>query len=56
MKEISSEEMSMLQGGFAPLAPDPPLPRPSATLENEMRALLDLWSNRLAAGHQGYAD
>ena len=56
MKEIPSEEMSMLQGGFAPLAPDPPLPGPSGDLEDELRALQDYWNHLLVANHRGYAD
>ena len=52
MKEIPSEEMSMLQGGFAPLAPDPPLPGPSGDLEDELRALQDYWNHLLVANHR----
>jgi hypothetical protein len=56
MKEIPSEEMSMLQGGFAPLAPDPPLNRSSVNLETVMRALMNLWPNPLIADHKGCAN
>ena len=56
MKEISSEEMSMLKGGFAPLAPDPPLPNPSGNPENIIRTFMNLWPNALAVGHLECAD
>jgi hypothetical protein len=56
MKEISSAEMSMLQGGFAPLAPNPPFPGASSNLESIMRALMNAWPNPLLGNHLGYAD
>ena len=56
MKEISPIEMSELLGGFAPLAPDPPMPNPSVSLQAIMRALANLWPNPLVVGHEGYAD
>jgi hypothetical protein len=56
MKEISSAEMSMLQGGFAPLAPNPPLPGSSTNLESTMRALMNIRPDPLVGNHLGYAD
>jgi hypothetical protein len=56
MQTLSSKDMYLLQGGFAPLAPDPSflgLPNPTREI---MRYLMDRAMRTLITNHHGIAD
>ena len=56
MQTLSSKDMSLLQGGFAPLVPDPSLAGLSNQTREIMRYLMDLAMRPLVANHPGIAD
>jgi hypothetical protein len=56
MQTLSSKDMYLLQGGFAPLVPDPSFPELSYQTREIMRYLTDLAMRALVANHPGIAD
>ena len=55
MQTLSSKDMYLLQGGFAPLVPDPSLPGLSNQTWEIMRYLADLAMQALITHHPGIA-
>ena len=56
MKTLSSKDMYLIQGGYAPLLPDPPFPDPSNEIQDIMRYFLNLAMRALVAHHPGIAE
>jgi hypothetical protein len=56
MQTLSSNDMYLLQGGFAPLVPDPSFPGLSNQTREIMRYFMDQAMRTLVANHPGIAD
>jgi hypothetical protein len=56
MQTLSSKDLSLLQGGFAPLVPDPSFAELSHQTWEIMRYLMDQAMRTLIANHPGIAD
>ena len=56
MQTLSSEDMSLLQGGFAPLVPDPSFAELSHQTWEIMRNLMDQAMRTLLTNHTGIVD
>jgi hypothetical protein len=56
MQTLSSKDMYLLQGGFAPLVPDPSFPELSCPTREILRLFTDLAMRTLVANHAGTAN
>ena len=56
MQTLSSKDMSLLQGGFAPLVPDPSFAELSHQTWEIMRNLMDQAMRTLLTNHTGIVD
>ncbi|MGA2445005.1 MAG: hypothetical protein ABSG50_06195 [Opitutaceae bacterium] len=56
MKTLSSKDMYLIQGGYAPALPDPPFPDPSNEARDIMRYFMNLAMRALITHHPGIAE